>query len=214
VLSNVLDLLRRQGEALASQDAAQLLGGGPGRANPLDQNGEDQGHGQMVGQDGGGRRQRVGLVSPLPLGLLPWRIGSEVDGLATEGAARQEGLLGESGEEVGDRGAQPVGEFIGSSAGGRIADQSDEGIREGAVAREADGAIEPQAVRVEAGRLGKGVVAGVMVEAGVVAVRLQGTEDRHVRKAQGGADLGKSGNGAAREVAQDSGLSRCLRHLL
>src|SRR5271165_398074 len=132
----------------------------------------------MVGQEGGGSRPGGRLASPLPLGLLPCRIGGEVDGLAAEGATRQEGLLGESREEVGDGGAQEVGEFIAGGAGGRLADQSDEGIGEGAVTGEADGAIEPQAVRVEARRPAKGVVASVMVEAGVIAVRLQSAEDR------------------------------------
>jgi hypothetical protein len=214
VVGDILDLLWQRGQPLGLQDATQLSGGSRRRANPLHQNGEDQWHGQMVGQDGGGSRHRVGLAAPLPLGPLPCRIGGEVDGLAAQSAARQEGLLGEPCQEVGDGGAQQVGEFIGAGTSGRLEDQSDEGSGEGAVSGEADGAIEPQAVSVEAGRPAKGVVASVMVETGVVAVRLQGAEDRHVRKGQGRANSSKRGNGPARKVGQNSGVSGCLRHLL
>jgi hypothetical protein len=93
----------------------------------------------------------------------------------------------------------------GGAVGG-VENQGEEGLGEGVVSGEANGTIEPQPVGVESGRPAKGVVAGIVVEAGEVAVVLEGAENGHVRYVECGLELLESGDGAAVEVGENGGL--------
>ena len=97
-------------------------------------------------------------------------------------------------------------EIRGGATGGRSIDQGNEGVRKSTMKRKANGAVEPQAVGVEAWGPTQGVVASVMVETGEVSVPLQGAEDGHVGDIQGVPELLQGGNGPALEVVEDSSL--------
>jgi hypothetical protein len=82
------------------------------------------------------------------------------------------------------------------------------------VLREADGAIEPQAVGIKTGSLAQSVVAGVVVEAGEITAPLQGAKNGHVGDVEGRAELLQGGNGPVLEVVKDRSLLGGQWHLL
>lgn len=149
-----------------------------------------------------------------PLLFLPVRVQGEVDGTAAERTVGKLLLSCQARQQIADGSAQQVGELCAGGAGGRGMNQSDEGPGQGALLGEANGAVEPQAVGVEAGCLAQGVVGGVVVEAGEVAVLLQGAENGHGRNAQGVAELLEGGNGPVLEEVEDSGLEGGQWHLV
>ncbi len=147
-------------------------------------------------------------MSVQPLLFLRLGLKCQIHDVATKGPSGEALLADQQRQEVGHWGAEQEGEFRSGATSQRIINQGNQGIGKGAVLREADGTIEPQAVGVKPGGLAQGVVAGIVVEASEVPVLLQSTEHRHVGCVQGGAELSQSGNGAVLEMVKDRSLLR------
>jgi hypothetical protein len=212
VVHDLLRLLGQQGQAVALQGTSQLLGGSLGRTNQLNQDGQDQRQRHLARQGRSSSFRWPGLLSLPPLLFLPLRVGSQVDNPVSEASAAEVVLSGQGGQQVADGGAQQVGELRGGGTAGRVIDQSNEGPGQGAVAREADGAIEPQAIGCEAGPVGQGIVAGVVVEAAEVAVTLQGAADGDGGEAESRADLRQGDHRPTGAEVNDTGFLGGERH--
>ena len=196
------------GQALASQGARQLINRGLGGTDQFGQQREKRGR-RQVGWQGLCECRRVAVVDPQePLLALPLRVAGKVDDGVPQAPAGELLLPGQARQDIADRAAQQGGKFIGGGSGGGVADQSKEGVGEGAVAGEADGTVEPQALRGKAWPVGQGVVAGVVVETAEAAERFQTSADGDRGERERRADLcqGKDGAGLA-EIA-DTGLPR------
>jgi hypothetical protein len=141
-----------------------------------------------------------------PLLLLPLRIAVQINDPVPEASAGELLLAGQGGEKVANRGEQPLAELGGRGAGGRVLDQGNKGPRQGAMVGKADGAIEPQAVGVKAGSVDQGVETGIVVEAGEVAVLLQGAVDGAGGKVQRLANLLQGDDGAMLAEVNDAGF--------
>jgi hypothetical protein len=150
---------------------------------------------------------------PLPqLLLAAVRRASQVNSLAGQALPGELALTSEQGEEVANGGAEQLAQFSRSVPGRRSIDQGDERAEQGAVSRKADGAVEPQAVVIEARPIGQGVEAAVVVEAGEIAVLIQGPENGHGGQSERRTDLREGKGRSALAELDNPSFPRGKRH--
>jgi hypothetical protein len=206
VIHQGLYFVRPRGQSLISQGAQQARHGSVRCANQFREQGQPQRQRHRVRQEGGNAQGKSVLLSLLPLLLLPLRIAAQIDYVPPESPPGEELLSGQGHQHIANRGAQLVRQFPSRDAAGRVVNQREEGLVEGTLLGEADGAIEPQALTIETRCMAQGVVAGVMVEAAKVAVLGQGPENGHTRQAQRGAECSHVEHRPMSEGSDDQGF--------
>ena len=102
-------------------------------------------------------------------------VGGEIDVESLTFFTLQRRVLMELPEEGARIQAQPLSQLKRSESAGRLADQGNDGLREVAVARETDVAMEPKTQLIKLRQFGQGIEAAVVVEAGQSAPGLEST---------------------------------------
>ena len=123
------------------------------------------------------------FLSLLKLAVGLFGVSSEIGNLPSgERSLGQPFLLNKAGEEIGDFGIQLQFEFRDRHPSGSDLDQSDDGFDKCAELGEMNLPIAPQPVFIKLGHVVEGVVRGVVVIAGEIAIFFKVPDDGDVRE--------------------------------